>query len=265
MCNGGIIPYVRVIVRDLLGGIVKMTYGSKRKNMICLMTALIVVLTTFAVPAGVYGAEQSSPVVQKPIFTVKFDANGGAVSIKSKQVQQANIYGSLPEPTRSKYIFRGWYTAATGGSQIEQFSSVNISGNQTLYARWQKVLSYDKEVLKFVNIERGKQKLVKLKWDKKIYKGTAVRAGEITKKFSHVRPNGGSGARFLLKYVKKGRSSGECLGMGFNDPQKLVTAFMGSPTHKRIIMMKKARTCAISSKIYDGTTYWCLGTSALYR
>jgi len=238
-----------------------------KKKLICILTGMIVMLTSFALPTGVYGAEvqQAAPVVQKPIYTVTFNANGGKVDTKDKLVQFNNIYGSLPVPTRSKYIFRGWFTAAKGGTQIEQFTQVNINANQTLYARWQKVMSYDKEVLKYVNQQRAKFKLVQLKWDKKIYKGTKVRATEITKQFSHVRPNGGSGAKFLLKYVKKGRSSGECLGMGFTDPQKLVTAFMNSPTHRRIIMMKKARTCAISSKLFSGTTYWCLGTSALYR
>ncbi len=234
------------------------------KRIICIFTVLVVILTSFLVPVGVYG-ETEVTAVQNPIYSITLNPNGGKVSTGSKIVQYTNIYGSLPTPTRSKYTFRGWYTATKGGSQITQYSTVNKKSTHILYARWQKNLSYEKEVVKYVNKQRKKSKLKKLKWDKKLYKGTKVRAKEITSQFSHVRPNGGSGARFLLKYVKKGRSSGECLGMGFNEPEKLVTAFMNSPSHKRIIMMKKARTCAVSARVGGGSTYWCLGTSALYR
>lgn len=238
------------------------------RHIICAVAAIAVVVTSVVTPTGVYGedlTQVSPPVSQRPIFTVHFNANGGKVSLSSKKIQYSNIYGSLPTPTRSKYTFRGWYTSAKGGSEITQYSTVTVNSDQTLYARWQKNLSYEKEVLKYVNKERKKKKLKTLKWDKKIYKGTKVRAKEIVKQFSHTRPNGGSGARYLLKFVKKGRSSGECLGKGFNEPQKLVTAFMNSPSHRRIIMMKKARTSAISAVVSGGTTYWCLGTSALYR
>lgn len=237
--------------------------------MMCILLAFVVGITGFLIPGSVYAttdpAVQENVVVPRPIYNVYFNANGGTVSLSSSRVQYQNIYGALPKPTRSKYSFRGWFTAPSGGVEVTQTTRFYGSSDVTLYARWQKVSSYNKDVMKYINVERKKKRLKKLKWDKKLSKGTNKRAKEITKRFSHTRPNGGSGARFLLKYVKKGRSSGECLGMGFDDPQKLVTAFMGSPSHKRIIMMKKARTCAVSSVVSGGTTYWCVGTSALYK
>lgn len=240
-----------------------------KRNVICLALSFILASTLCIVPgaATVEGSTvyQAAPVEQKPIYTVYFNGNKGKVSVKSKPVQYSNIYGSLPNPTRSKYKFRGWYTKKKGGTKITQYSTYAVAGDQTLYARWQKTTSYEKSVMTNINKYRKKKKLVKLKWDKKLYKGTKVRAKEITKKFSHTRPKGGSGAKFLLKYVKKGRSSGECLGKGFDDPKLLVKAFMNSPSHKRIIMMKKARTCAVSSRVKGGVTYWAVGTSALYR
>lgn len=240
------------------------------KRITCFFLALVMACTVFFIPSLVYAegepaGQANVPIAPRPIYTVYFNGNGVSVNPSSKLVQYQNIYGALPKPTRNKYSFRGWYTAPSGGVEVTQYTRFYGTGNVTLYARWQKVTSYDKEVMKYVNAERKKLKLKKLKWDKKLVKGTKKRAKEITKKFSHTRPNGGSGARFLLKYVKKGRSSGECLGMGFDDPQKLVTAFMNSPSHRRIIMMKKARTVAVSSKVSNGTTYWCLGTSALYK
>lgn len=237
------------------------------RKLICLLTAVIVMATSLVVPDSVLGniTTTSAPIQPRPIYTVYFDGNKGKVTTKSKVVQYSNIYGVLPAPTRKKYTFKGWYTAKKGGVKITQYSRYYGQANHTLYARWQKTTSYEKSVMKYINKERKKKKLKKLKWDKKLTKGTKKRAKEITKKFSHTRPNGKSGAKFLLKYVKKGRSSGECLGKGFDDPKKLVTAFMGSPSHKRIIMAKKARTCAVSSKIKSGNTFWCVGTSALYK
>ena len=65
-------------------------------------------------------------------ITVTFDANGGTVSPSSKTVQLGHNYGSLPVPTRTGYIFDGWYTAATGGTKISGGPTANI----TIYAHW---------------------------------------------------------------------------------------------------------------------------------
>lgn len=42
--------------------------------------------------------------------------------------------GTLPTPTRTGYTFSGWYTSASGGSQVTTGATVN--SNSTLYAHW---------------------------------------------------------------------------------------------------------------------------------
>jgi uncharacterized repeat protein (TIGR02543 family) len=42
--------------------------------------------------------------------------------------------GELPTPTKTSYTFKGWYTAATGGTQV--IYSTIITGNTTIYAQW---------------------------------------------------------------------------------------------------------------------------------
>ena len=69
-------------------------------------------------------------------YTVSFNANGGSVSPTSKTVSKGSTYGTLPTPTRTGYTFTGWYTAASGGTQITASSTVSITANQTLYAHW---------------------------------------------------------------------------------------------------------------------------------
>ncbi len=69
-------------------------------------------------------------------YTVTFNANGGSVSTSSKTVMFGSAYGSLPTPTRTGYTFKGWYTAASGGTKITATSTVTLAGNHTLYAHW---------------------------------------------------------------------------------------------------------------------------------
>ncbi len=71
----------------------------------------------------------------KPI-TVSFNANGGNVSPTSKTVTYGSTYGELPTPTRTGYTFTGWFTAASGGSQVTSSTTVTTASNHTLYAHW---------------------------------------------------------------------------------------------------------------------------------
>lgn len=71
-------------------------------------------------------------------YTVTFEPNGGQVSTKSKTVAPGAAYGILPSPTRSGYIFAGWYTAKSGGSRVTSATTFTAGKDQTLYARWTK-------------------------------------------------------------------------------------------------------------------------------
>ena len=77
------------------------------------------------------------PVWRVNRYTVNFNANGGNVSSTSKVVVFNHSYGDLPTPsTRTGYTFDGWFTAASGGTQITSSSTFTNIGNQTLYAHW---------------------------------------------------------------------------------------------------------------------------------
>ena len=74
-------------------------------------------------------------------YTLTYNVNGGnAVSPASKSVQYGSAYGTLPTPTRAStaqysYTFAGWYTAATGGTQVTANTTMGAS-NTTIYAHW---------------------------------------------------------------------------------------------------------------------------------
>ena len=71
-------------------------------------------------------------------YTITFNTNGGQTSISSKKVTYGSTYGDLPVPTYSGYTFLGWYTSATGGTNVINTTKVSITSNQTLYAQWGK-------------------------------------------------------------------------------------------------------------------------------
>ena len=68
-------------------------------------------------------------------YTVTFDANGGTCSTASKTVSYGSTYGTLPTPTRSGYIFKGWGTSKTYAN-VTSTTTVSITAAQTLYAVW---------------------------------------------------------------------------------------------------------------------------------
>jgi uncharacterized repeat protein (TIGR02543 family) len=76
--------------------------------------------------------------------TVTLDTNGGKIGLLTKKhiyVYYGSTYGSLDLPVRTGYTFDGWFTAASGGSQVRAASVVFLSSSQTLYAHWT-IMSY---------------------------------------------------------------------------------------------------------------------------
>ncbi|MDD6600238.1 MAG: BspA family leucine-rich repeat surface protein [Galactobacillus timonensis] len=69
------------------------------------------------------------------VATITFDTNGGdSLPVASKLVTLGDKYGDLPTPTRGGYTFNGWYTAASGGTQVT--SATVCTGSTTIYAGW---------------------------------------------------------------------------------------------------------------------------------
>ncbi len=68
-------------------------------------------------------------------YTITFNANGGSVTPASAQTNAEGKLISLPTPTRSgSYSFKGWYTAASGGTKVT--TSTVFNANTTIYAQW---------------------------------------------------------------------------------------------------------------------------------
>lgn len=73
-------------------------------------------------------------------YTLTFNPNGGTVTPTSKNLEYNSAYGTLPTPTRVSdaqytYTFAGWYTAATGGTQVTTATKM-AAKDTTVYAHW---------------------------------------------------------------------------------------------------------------------------------
>jgi uncharacterized repeat protein (TIGR02543 family) len=70
-----------------------------------------------------------------PAVTITWNANGGT-AVNATSGKAGNAIGTLPTTTRTGYTFAGWFTAASGGTQITTTSTYPTSGNVTYYAHW---------------------------------------------------------------------------------------------------------------------------------
>ena len=74
-------------------------------------------------------------ITVKP-WTITWNANGGSVSPATSEYDGATAV-SLPTPTRTGYNFDGWYTAASGGTKINDIgTTTKPTNNVTYYAHW---------------------------------------------------------------------------------------------------------------------------------
>ena len=68
-------------------------------------------------------------------YTITLETEG-TVEPGQLTVTYGQSYGTLPTPTRTGFIFNGWFTEETGGGMVTADTLVEITDDQTLYAQW---------------------------------------------------------------------------------------------------------------------------------
>ena len=97
---------------------------------------------TFEDPVAKFGLRNADTNVwlyatwKAKTYTVTFNANGGSVDPTSKSVTYDSTYGSLPTPTWAGHDFKGWFTAASGGTEVTPATKVTAAANHAIYAHW---------------------------------------------------------------------------------------------------------------------------------
>lgn len=70
-------------------------------------------------------------------YTITFNANGGSVTPTSATTGTDSKLASLPTPTHATDTFKGWFTAATGGTAVT--TNTVFTQNTIIFAQWQAV------------------------------------------------------------------------------------------------------------------------------
>ena len=102
------------------------------------------------------GEENPGYFSTRGTIRVDFEPNGGTVTFKTHYYNNGDKLGSLPIPTRSEYLFDGWYTDETHGTRIDE--NTIVTEDKTYYAHWikhsLKTITFDQNGGKGENIIR---------------------------------------------------------------------------------------------------------------
>ena len=118
---------------------------------------------------------------------------------------------------------------------------------------------YAQEVIRLTNLERAKAGLSALKVNDKLMQAAAIRAGELTEKFEHIRPNGDE---VYSVYGEVGfdlgtKLAGEIAAYGQNSPQKVTDAWMQSARHRDWVLSSECVETGVGVvESSDGLLYW---------
>lgn len=90
--------------------------------------------TSVSIPSGSIGNKSYTANWNVNSYTATFNGNGGSAGTSITKPYGSQL-GTLPTSSRTGYTFRGWFTAASGGTQITATTTMPAS-NVTYYAQW---------------------------------------------------------------------------------------------------------------------------------
>lgn len=107
-----------------------------------ILVASVLLLLFLPKSTGAVLTEQESVKLNLSISTPKVEItlnpNGGTIKEKTISIKiNSSIYGELPNPERTGYIFLGWYTDPVDGSIVTSDTEYDYETSvTTLYAHW---------------------------------------------------------------------------------------------------------------------------------
>jgi uncharacterized repeat protein (TIGR02543 family) len=103
------------------------TPGFRGRTLVCAL-ALTLLLGGCPQPEG--GGEPSAPAAR---YTITFDSTGGT-AVAAITADEGTAVGRPADPAKAGYVFTGWYSAASGGTEYAWPHT--LSADITLYAQW---------------------------------------------------------------------------------------------------------------------------------
>ncbi|MDO4197956.1 MAG: InlB B-repeat-containing protein [Erysipelotrichaceae bacterium] len=114
-------------------------YDLNNRNWVCNEKAINLTATYTVGATNFYGTLhiEATPSIT---HTVSFDPNGGSLpegASSTKTVGEGLIYGTLPVPVKSGYVFMGW--GLETGETVSSSTVVAVAADHTLYAQWEEI------------------------------------------------------------------------------------------------------------------------------
>ena len=106
------------------------------------------------------------------------------------------------------------------------------------------------EVARQVNAERARRGLGALRVSAELNRAARIRASEITRKFSHTRPDG------TPWRTVTSAAYGENIAMGQRTADKVMAAWMTSSGHRANILRPSYGSIGVCAVVSGGVTYW---------
>lgn len=117
--------------------------------------------------------------------------------------------------------------------------------------------AYAKQVVSLVNAERAKAGLPALKIHTKAESAALLRAKEIERSFSHIRPNGSDFSTVLTSAGISFQSAGENIAYGQKTPSSVMNDWMNSSGHRANILNANFTSMAVGHyQNSAGVDYW---------
>ncbi len=199
---------------------------------LCSMTVVLVLLGNIFLCQGAVMEAKTRPVLNKKNATLTV---GEKLQLKLKNYTKTIRWTSSNQKA-AKVSRRGLVTARGKGS-----ARITAKAGGKKYLCRIKVVaktknSFARKVLKLVNKERAKAGRKALKLDTSLNSAAKVRAKEITKVFSHDRPDGSSCFSIMKEMGISYRAVGENIAAGQPTPEEVVNSWMNSEGHRANIL-----------------------------
>ena len=112
------------------------------------------------------------------------------------------------------------------------------------------------DVVKRVNSERSKRGLKTLTMDKRMIKGSMLRAAELAIAFSHTRPSGRDFNTVCYDSKQGYIMMGENIAAGQTSSKSAMTSWMNSRGHKKNILTSAYTGIGVGAVVVNGVHYW---------
>ena len=109
---------------------------------------------------------------------------------------------------------------------------------------------YAHVVISQTNAERAKQGLPALRADAELMAAARIRAEEISRKFSHTRPNGKTGSSVSAA------ARNENIARGHGSPDRVMAAWLTSDSHRRNLLARGYGSIGVACLEVNGITHW---------